>query len=469
MSKVTKLVLEAREAYEKCVERMDETDSRIQALDDEAPKEERELLEAIFEQQRDETARAKQVWERQVAIDKARRDIPPVRSNDGGDGDDGDGGDGDDGASRSPSARRARIAVGKEPLVYEPNSPHSYFRDLVFAEVKRDVDAAARLKRHGAQVAVHRRDVTTADPGAASFIPPLYMGDQYIDKAVAGRPFADAIPKIPLSGTGKNMDFPRVATAPNVDVQAAEANAVNETDFDGETYSVSKVTIAGQNDVSIQALEFSDPSIDTVIMRELIKSYNQKLDYQLIYGSGSSGQHRGIKTVVVSDGGQAITFSAGGADDLLGKVYQAVADIPTNVPGYEAQTVLAHPRRLAWMASHRDANGNLFQQGQLFLAAGEQDQGFVGNVAGLRVIKDSNILTNQGSGTNEDDVYAMDITELMLAEGEQRTRVLQEVLSGTLQVRIQLYAFSAFAGGRRPGVIARISGAGLATPTFPST
>src|SRR5262249_25522458 len=133
------------------------------------------------------------------------------------------------------------------------------------------------------------RDVTTADPGAASFVPPLYMGADWIDKTgVAGRPFADRLPKTPLTPVGKQMDFPRVQTAPTADVQANQGDAPSETDIDGETYSVAKVTIAGQNDTSIQALEFTDPSLDTIIMHELVKSYNSKLDYQLLYGSGSS-------------------------------------------------------------------------------------------------------------------------------------------------------------------------------------
>jgi HK97 family phage major capsid protein len=339
----------------------------------------------------------------------------------------------------------------------------------VKAEVNGDPESRTRLELHGRQMIVEMRDVTTADPGAASFIPPLYMGQDWIDATIPGRPFADRVPKIPLSPVGKRMDFPRVQTYPTADVQAAEADAVNEQDFDGETYSVNKVTIAGQNDVSLQTLEFTDPSIDSVIMRDLVKSYNSKLDYQLIYGTGANGQHRGIKTVVVSDGGNSISFTSGSGAALLGKIYEGQADVSTNAPGYEANTVLLHSRRAAWMASHRDANGNLFQQGQLFLAAGEQDRAFVGSIAGLNVIRDANILTNQGTGTNEDDVYVFDIDELMLAEGPLRTRVLQEVLSGTLQVRIQLYAFSAFAGGRRPKVISRISGAGLATPSFPSS
>lgn len=467
-SNLTKLEREAKENYERAVEKMDEQDSRIQALPDDIDEDERQFQSALFDKLREDADRARSTWERQIALRKARETVP-VRT----EGDD----EGDDEGERTPRTRiereRQRISGIKEPLVYEPGSGNSYFRDLVLSEVRHDAEATMRMELHGRQMIAEVRDVTTGDPGAASFIPPLYMGGEWIDTATPGRPFADAIVaaggSVPLSPVGKRMDFPRVQTAPTVGVQAAEADPVNELDFDSETYSVNKVTIAGQNDVSIQTLEFSDPSIDTIIMRELQKDYNQKLDAQLIYGSGSSGQHRGIKTVVVSDGGNTVAFSSGGADDLLGKIYEAVAAVATNAPGFDANKVLIHSRRAAWMASHRDANGNLFQQGQLFLAAGEQNEGFVGNIAGLGVIRDANILTNQGTGTNEDDVYVMDIGELMLAEGPVRTRVLSEVLSGTLQVRIQLYAFSAFAGGRRPKVLTRISGAGLATPTFPST
>lgn len=464
--RLTKHIEEARNLLDMAIAALDDQDAKIQALPEDAAEEERAFHEGLFAARQEEVSRLRKSLERLIAIEEAKQKVPPLEE-------DKEQASATDGLSMQNTLRMAsslgRVSV-KESLIYQENSPHSYFKDLVFATVRNDVEAESRLAAHGRQMIIEKRaDVTTADPGGASFIPPLYMGQDWIDTAVGGRPFADAVPKIPLSPVGKRMDFPRVATAPTVAVQVNEADAVNEVDFDGETYSVSKVTIAGQNDVSIQTLEFTDPSIDVVIMRELVRSYNQQLDSQLLYGTGANGQHTGIKTVVTGSAGNTVTFSSGGGDDLLGKVYDGLSQVATNQPGFEANTVIMHSRRAAWMASHRDANGNLFQQGQLFLASGPQDNGFVGNIAGLNVIRDPNILTNLGTGTNEDDVYVLDIRELMLAEGAQRTRVLQEVLSGTLQVRIQLYAFSAFAGGRRPKVITRISGAGLAAPTFPST
>jgi HK97 family phage major capsid protein len=271
---------------------------------------------------------------------------------------------------------------------------------------------------------------------------------------------------MPYSPAGKQLDFPRTQTAPTVASQVNEADAVNETDFDGETYSVSKKLIAGQNDLSLQAFEFSQPGMDEVIMRELVKAYNAELDRQLLEGTGSSGQHLGIRAV---SGINTQTFSSGGADDLLGKIYAGLSDISTNAPGYFGNAVVLHPRRASWIASHRDSLSNLLQQGSLVMAAGTQDRGFAGTLAGVGAIIDPNIATNRGASTNEDELYLVSLDELLLAEGPVRARVLSEVLSGTLQVRLQLFAFSAFAGGRRSKVITKVSGAGLATPTFPSS
>ena len=54
----------------------------------------------------------------------------------------------------------------------------------------------------------------------------------------------------------------------------------------------------------------------------------------------------------------------------------------------------------------------------------------------------------------------------MFYESGIRTRVLQETLSGTLTVRLQVYGYIAFSAGRYPASTAKITGAGLVTPTF---
>jgi hypothetical protein len=414
-----------------------------------------------------EVAAAEREADRQEALAEAREKIPvSPRELAGGYGD-----------SMNPWPATARGELDYGAWQYVPNGEASFIRDLVAVSLpgqfSPDAVAAAneRLRRNEleARDTLNVRDVSTASPGSGAFVPPVYLGDQWIGTARPGRPLADAVAKLPYPVEGKTVSMPRVKVGPEAAVQAAEADAVHEVDLDSELYTVDKVTIAGQSDHSIQSLEWTQPGMDLVAIRELVRSYDSSLDFQLLYGTGTSGQHRGLKTVVTSDGGNAITFSTGGADELLGKVYEAVGDISTNAPGFTPTAVVLHPRRAAWIASHRDANSNLLQQGQLVFAAGTQAGGGATNIAGLQVIMDGNVLTNQGSGTNEDDVFVLTLEELFLAEGPLRTRVLVEPLSGTLQVRLQCFSFSAFLGGRRPKTIARISGSALSSPSYPST
>jgi hypothetical protein len=77
----------------------------------------------------------------------------------------------------------------------------------------------------------------------------------------------------------------------------------------------------------------------------------------------------------------------------------------------------------------------------------------------------ANVPANLGAGSNEDRIIVAKWDELYLFEGTPRIRVLQEVLSGTLQVRFQIYNYAAFIGNRRPKAVSVISGTGLIAPS----
>ena len=104
--------------------------------------------------------------------------------------------------------------------------------------------------------------------------------------------------------------------------------------------------------------------------------------------------------------------------------------------------------------------------GNYYNGIGEQAGGSLINIAGIPVVTTTGIPTNLGTGTNQDRIIAYSADTLRLMEGQIRTRVLTEVLSGNLTVRIQAYAFSAFASERMASSIAVVSGTGLTTPAF---
>ena len=89
-------------------------------------------------------------------------------------------------------------------------------------------------------------------------------------------------------------------------------------------------------------------------------------------------------------------------------------------------------------------------------------EGETGRILGLPVILDPNILTTSGAGTNEDQIYVLRRDDLIFHHGNApKYEVFEDTLSGTLQVRIRTYGYSAFSPDGRPEGLARITGTGL--------
>src|SRR5204863_28221 len=74
--------------------------------------------------------------------------------------------------------------------------------------------------------------------------------------------------------------------------------------------------------------------------------------------------------------------------------------------------------------------------------------------------------TTLGAGTNEDVVHVLRASDLLLYESGIRSRVMQEVGSGTLTVRLQIYGYLAFTAARYPASVVEVAGTGLVSPAF---
>jgi hypothetical protein len=92
-------------------------------------------------------------------------------------------------------------------------------------------------------------------------------------------------------------------------------------------------------------------------------------------------------------------------------------------------------------------------------------EGATGTFAGQPVYIDANILSNDGVGLNQDRLIVAKFDDFYLWEGAIRFRALQEVLSGTLQVRLQMYNYVAFMPDRYPVGASIVVGTGLVSPS----
>jgi HK97 family phage major capsid protein len=434
---------QARERWEAAVTRLREASWAL----DEAPAElepvQLEALERVFEEAEQETRRCEAAFARCERLAEARAGLVSVTT--------------------------SAVRVLREPLTYEKNGPHSFFRDAYFGYKEGDPDAQQRLQRHRQEVEVERRAIDSTDGTGGEFVAPLWLMDEWIALARAGRPFANAVRRLALPPNTDSINIPKLlagsATAPQ-----ADGGVVSNIDPTTTSVSVPVKTVAGQVDVSRQLFDRSLPGIDQVLFADLAADYATKLDVQLLNGTGSGANAKGVlqDAHII-----AVTYTDPnpGATALYPKIADAIQQIHTN--RFMSPTgIVMHPRRWGWFLSSLDAQGRpLVLPGAdsvnaLALVERVGAENVVGTLQGLPVIVDSSIPTNLGTG-NEDAVVISRLDDLVLWEEEApRTRVFEQVLSGTLQIRCQVFGYFAFTSERYSKASAKVTGTGLVTPTF---
>jgi HK97 family phage major capsid protein len=395
--------------------------------------------------------------------------------------------------------------VLSEPTAYGRGSGQSYFLDQarIATRHSRAGEAQERMNRHAQQVDVdlparqearakraaadleslthvsgarhhesgfeRRTNPNRTDGQGGYFVPPLWLIDEYIPFLRAGATAANLCHNMPLPDGTDSINLPKVATGTTTAIQTADAGTVSSTDLTDSTISAPVRTIAGQQDIAMQLLDQSPVAFDEIVFKDLMADYNKQKDTQVLTGSGSSGQLKGIANVSSIN---AVTYTD--ASPTVPELYLPLAQALSQI----ARTRLLPPTgilftslRWYWIMSALDSsnrplvtpNGPAFNQ--IADAAADTAEGFVGGILGVGAYGDNNIPTNLGGGTNQDEVFAAKWDDLYLWEGVMRSRTLVEVLSNTLQVRLQIYNYLAFMGDRYPSAIATINGTGLITPS----
>jgi HK97 family phage major capsid protein len=211
------------------------------------------------------------------------------------------------------STSRGSVRVSSEPLTYESEAPHSFFKDMFLATRLGDQAAQARLQRHREEMRVERRDLSSTDGVGGDFIPPLHLADLWTTVARASRPTANVVRNLPLPSGTDTLSIPKVLTG-SATSGHADLGTVQETNPTTGKLDVPVKTIAGQVDVSRQALDRSAPGLDEVLFQDLIADYNMRLDLQILTGSGSGANAKGI----LSDANRLVeTWTQGHADCCL--------------------------------------------------------------------------------------------------------------------------------------------------------
>ena len=362
--------------------------------------------------------------------------------------------------------------VTNEARTYTPQSEVSFVKDAFAAKFSNDYAAQERLARHTREEEIERRDVGTGN--FAGLVIPQYLVDLAAPFARAGRPTADfATNKMILPPAGMTLNISRMTTGTSTAVQAAENDAVSETNADDTLLTVNVRTIAGQQDISKQAIE-RGTGIDQFVIQDLIRGWHTTLDNQILNGDGTSGAILGINSTV---GINSVTYTdaAPTAETLYPKLADAYQRVQTTVFQNPTHWIM-HPRRLAFLLASVDQAGRPLVVptlgGPFNAMATGAGQAFYGNsgysLMGLPIVADANVRTDIGALSNEDVIYCVNANELHLWEqaGSPFALNFDATGAGSLTIKSVVYGYSAFTAGRYPGAVSIITGTGLTAPTF---
>lgn len=362
----------------------------------------------------------------------------------------------------------------REQLVYQSDG-RSYFADLALRSTDRRGarEAGERLDRHWRQMAVIPRQETRQLPGTefeyrinpnvtlgtgGEFAPPLWLNELF---ATAPRP-GEIIQRL-VREKGHEFSMPAGASSVNVPKIVKPGLLVNDVtpgspidNMDPETTPVKAETLlyAGESDWAIQTLDQSPAGarLDWVVFTDLGESLDAELEADLIQGKGEEAKEAlgllNIKNINEINNSGAVETKVMFPE--LGKAMAKVGIERKRPP----DAWLMSTAKLAWLALTTDAESR-----PLVLTDNVGQEWPPASLAGVAIYLDDAIpRTVKG---NQEPVFAVRADDFMLWHSPVRTMVLDEPLSGTLQVRFVLYRETASMLHRYPSGIAAVTGTGM--------
>jgi hypothetical protein len=357
----------------------------------------------------------------------------------------------------------------------------------------------------------HRANPSRAPGAGGEFVPPLWLvEDDSIPALRAGRVISGLTRNMPVPLGTDTIKLPKIKLGAEVAPQLQDNAGVASRDIETEYVEAAVKTLAGQEDVAIQLIEQSPGQVfDRVVQEDLLADYHLKVDQNVSYGQGlnASTLNAGtIKGLFPSVGSNANEWKAGRRESTeeltpqvliagMGANWSHIAKERFNVQNVHH---VINPAFGAYLASAMDSekgkSGRPFINATDFpnfniagqLAPDTLAEGFLFKTPlGPSVYQSANIppilpsanSSKTGSAaeiiaasnkaaealiTSGSEAFSYCLTakfdDVWFFESDLRARVLPEVVSGTLQIRFQVYAYIAllvrygpslqFAGGK---------------------
>ena len=411
-----------------------------------------------------------------------------------------------------------RVSITSEPTTYGPhNSENSWFCDAYNATRANSESAQIRLKRNFNEL---RRDPPRLEersfPQAVSYefrAPNLTVGGAITDSgegtgntSITGGGFYSVLPKWLVEMTSVaarpervlskvcptfsldqrpgafSISIPRLSTGTSTAGQQP-ASDVSATDVLDAATTSPILPIVGREDVPLAMLEQSPrfpagASLDELIMKDLLSSADAQLESKVVAGAGLGGASASPasnydlhgQTWATSDllgitnltgiGSVAHTTATPTGLTLWPCLGQAFANVSNNRKR-RPEAWIMRGARWGWIGSLVDVTNS-----RPYMTPGHWDADDemaidgskpIGTLLKLPVFLSEGVPVDVN---NRDQILALRPSDLVLFESPPTQAVYTDVLSGTMEARIQLRYYAAWIPGRFPSSVCAITGTG---------
>lgn len=247
--------------------------------------------------------------------------------------------------------------------------------------------------------------------------------NEFVTTSIDGRPAVDAISRGVLPDTGMSFTIPKLSTAPTVDGDSTEGEALGGTEMASDYITVSVKKAAGLQTISWELLDRSSPAFYDELIRELNYAYAKATD-------------RAVVAKLIADGTQATATAAdiAGFKSYIGKETPAAYA----AAGKFAKNIIANTAWWEKIISAEDTtNRPLFTAAQPSNAPGNVGvQSLTGTVMGQNLFVDPHMSIT----TLIDDSAFLVVPEAVTFYEAPKTQVqVQALANGRLQVAVYGY------------------------------
>jgi HK97 family phage major capsid protein len=320
------------------------------------------------------------------------------------------------------------------------------------------------FQRHG----IEQRVAPSRAPGAGGEMsPPLWLvEDDYIKYLRAKRVIAPKLRNIPMPPGTDVVKVPRIKLGTEVAPQLQDNAGVASRDIETESIEAPFKTVAGQEDVALQLIEQSPGQVfEKVVQEDLLAAFDLVVEENVSFGTGANyttlnaGTIRGLfpgtnwgaehreststltpQVLLAAQGANWSAISRKRFD--TSNVHHFINPSVAAYLAYASDTEAEKGRQLLNASDFQNFNIS----GEL---AGEtESEGFFARTPlGPNIYHTTNIpvkankAATELTGTSYSYCATVKTDDCWFFESDLRARVLPEVVSGTLQIRYQVYAY----------------------------